>query len=128
MSERYKKIMKLIEELNQEELPEGHALVYVGDNYIDLLTNIVDGEQAADIIVATMKTSVSIVLDIVANMSDDDSIQEATEHFIGLFKQVLFEGIAVDEDLFISYLSELDELLQEQEEAGPMVIKTEQYN
>lgn len=128
MSERYKKIMKLIEELNREELPEGHALVYVGDNYIDLLTNIVDGEQAADIIVATMKASVSIALDIVANMSDGDSIQEATEHFIGLFKQVLFEGIAVDEDLFISYLSELDELLQEQEETGPMVIKTEQYN
>ena len=128
MSERYKKIIKFIGELNQEELPEGHALVYVGDNYIDLLTNIVDGEQAADIIVATMKTSVSIVLDIVANMSDDNSIQEATEHFIDLFKQVLFEGIAVDEDLFISYLSELDELLQEQEEIGPMEIKTEQYN
>ena len=126
--EKYKKIREIIDTMETADLPSGNTMVYIGDEHIDLYSNINDGIEASDAIEGIMTAANQIIMDILEQLPEEESIIEAVDHFIDLYKTILLNHISNEPDLFIKYLEDASNMIAEQELDEPMKIKTKDYN
>lgn len=126
--EKYKKIREIIDTMETADLPSGDTMVYVGDEYIDLYSNINDGAEASEAIEGIMAAANQIIMDILEQLPEEESIIEAVDHFVDLYKTILFNHISNEPDLFVRYLEDASNMIAEQELDEPMKIKTKDYN
>ena len=126
--EKYKKIREIIDTMETADLPSGDTMVYIGDEYIDLYSNINDGAEASEAIEGIMAAANQIIVDILEQLPEEESIIEAVDHFVDLYKTILFNHISNEPDLFVKYLEDASNMIAEQELDESMKIKTKDYN
>ena len=126
--EKYKKIREIIDAMETADLPSGDTMVYIGDEYIDLYSNINDGAEASEAIEGIMAAANQIIVDILEQLPEEESIIEAVDHFVDLYKTILFNHISNEPDLFVKYLEDASNMIAEQELDESMKIKTKDYN
>lgn len=127
---KYKKLKEIINSLELEDIPQGETLLYIGTKYLNLISNTDNLEEIMFSAHHIMQVAAELITRVVSEV-EGPNVVETAESFISVFRSLLLEELSKDNDLFIRFLDESSDHMNNDEKerkSEVMFIQVEGYN